>query len=73
MFSAIVLVCVSNMKTPSHCYTYTNEVLHLSYDECDRTTREAIDSNMFYYFDEMRNEVHVVKDYYCVNWKAERV
>jgi hypothetical protein len=73
MFTAIVLVCAGEIMTPRDCYVYTNEVLFPSHKKCQQVTIEAISRGYFDYYDEMTNEKHTVKDYTCVNWKAERV
>lgn len=73
MFTAIVLVCAGEFKTSQDCYTYTHEMLFASEKSCQRVLVEAISTGIFDYYDEMRNEKHTVKDYMCVNWRAERV
>lgn len=73
MFTAIVLVCAGEFKTPQDCYTYTNEKLFATQKMCQRATVEAISNGLFDYYDEMLDQKHTVKDHYCVNWKAERI
>lgn len=72
MFTAIVLVCASNMKTPDNCYVYTNEILFETHKICEKNIVESVSAGVFNYYDEMTREKHLVKDYFCVNWKAER-
>ena len=73
MFTAIVLVCAGEIKTPETCYTYTNETIYYTNEECVYSIGEALKQNAFEYYDPSTNEIHRVVDVYCVNWGAERV
>jgi len=72
MFTAIVLVCAGMDKNPGDCYTYTLEFPLSTYDQCMYAIQSAMVNNIFDYYDESRDEHHKVRDFHCVNWKAER-
>lgn len=72
MFTAIVLVCSGLNKNPQECYTYTLEYPVSTYDQCLTAIEYAMKNKIFDYYDESKNELHQVRDFYCVNWKAER-
>lgn len=73
MFTAIVLVCAGEFKTPQNCVTILNRNLFTTQNECQLAIEEVISNRIFDYYDETRNVMHTVKDYACVNWKANRV
>lgn len=71
MFTAIVLVCAGEFKTPENCSTFVNRDLFTTQNECQLAIEEVILNRRFDYYDETRNQMHTVRDYTCVNWKAE--
>ena len=73
MFTAIVLVCAGEFKTPGDCYVYTHKKLFDSQKICEYVVAKSISDGIFKYYDEMLDEKHGVVDYFCINWKAERV
>lgn len=74
MFTAIVLVCLEGyIPAPSVCYTYTNERISSTAEECKAAIAQGISLGAFEYQDPERGEYFKPIDFYCVNWSAESV
>lgn len=75
MFTAVVLVCLSGqtINSPETCFTYTNEAISETLDECNYAVYQGINLGIFSVSDPERGEYWEPVDWYCINWEAERV
>lgn len=74
MFTAIVLVCLSGeFKEPNNCYTFTNEAISETVEECNTDIMTGMDLKLFEYEDPERGQRWEPVDFTCVNWNGMRL
>jgi len=73
MFTAIVLVCLSGEDiVRDNCFTYTNEVLWNTEDQCKTAVMAGIKENVFT-FEYTANRSWGPASFNCVPWKVKSI
>lgn len=74
MFTAIVLVCLSGQDiVKENCFTYTNEVLWTSEDQCKRAVAAGLQNNVFSFEEPSQGRSWSPASFYCVPWKVKSI
>ena len=74
MFTAVVLVCLAGeLKEPSNCFTYTNELITESREECAYSVMRGIELKLFEWEEPDSGERWEPVDWFCINWNGKRV
>ena len=64
---------MNGVQEPSNCFTFVNEVIHPTYQQCRESITYAVQNKLFVYSDPETGYVEQPVDWYCVDWTAVKV
>ena len=74
MFTTVVLVCLSGeLHSAETCYTFTNESITETVEECEYAAYIGLRDGYFIYEDPENGDKYIPVDWHCVNWNGKRV
>ena len=75
MFTALILVCIGNIKSADTCYYHAHEAFFPTYRECKANIKDSVLNYpfLFEHYDESIGDTWKVTDWQCVNWNSVKV
>lgn len=71
MFTALVLICTTDMYNPNDCASVMSKQLYDTYDECVISLAESYEAGVFT-FETPSGKIADIKAYRCINWIEEK-
>lgn len=71
MFTALVLICTTDMYNATECISIMSKQLYNTQDECVISLAESYESGVFT-FKTPGGKIASLKEYRCINWIEEK-